>query len=391
MCSPSPKPLVLRLSPRVKISDSIMKLSEISQKLQALAPLELAADWDNVGLLVGNPDQAIKRVMLAIDMTQAVFEEAQKNKTDLLLTYHPPVFEPMKKIVSGQGVTPLLHDAIRSNMAIYTVHTALDSVKGGVNDVLADAIGLTETKPLQSSGFESEKMCKLVVFLPESDLAKVSEAIFAAGAGHVGNYDKCSFRCSGTGTFRGGEGTNPTVGKTGQFEEAGEFRLETIVPVVALSAVVSAMINAHSYEEVAYDVIPLLYGQTDVGFGRVGDFSQAISKKTLIEQIKKTFKQSVVGLIGSVSGRAKRGAVCAGSCGSMLKHVIRQGCDFYLTGELKHHDALKLQEAGVTTVCLSHTNSERIVLPEIVKRLKPDCPGVEFKISRKDKDPLNWG
>jgi len=296
-----------------------MKLKELTKQLEAIAPLELAEEWDNVGLLAGDPDQTIKKVMLAIDLTAAVFAEAKAKKIDLLLTYHPPIFEPVKKVVAGLGASPLLYEAIRAKMAIYTMHTALDCVKGGVNDLLTEIIGIKDSQPLQTSGFDEQKMCKIVVFLPESDVTDVSQAIFDAGAGHIGKYSRCSFRCRGTGTFQGHAGTNPTVGRPEVFEQAPEFRLETIVPVANLSEVVSAMIKAHSYEEVAYDVIPLLHGQTETGLGRVGDLEKPISKKALIEKIKITFKQKVVGMIGPTTGSVKRAAVCAGSCGSMLK------------------------------------------------------------------------
>jgi len=367
-----------------------MKLKKMMPHFEAIAPLELAEDWDNVGLLTGDPEQSIKKVMLAIDLTQAVFEEAKAQKVDLMLTYHPPVFEPVKKVVAGQGVSPLLYEAIRAKMAIYTMHTALDCVRGGVNDLLAEIVGIEKSQPLQAQGFDEKKMCKMVVFLPESDVASVSQAIFDAGAGHIGKYSRCSFRCEGTGTFQGEAGTNPTVGVANVFEQAAEFRLETIVPVEYLSAVVAAMIKVHSYEEVAYDVIPLLHGQTETGLGRVGDLGKPVSKKILIEHIRKTFKQKVVGIIGPTTGKVTRAAVCAGSCGSMLNQVIGQKCDFYLTGELKHHFALELQEAGVTTVCLSHTNSERIILPELAKRCRSKCDGVKFVVSRKDRDPFEW-
>jgi dinuclear metal center YbgI/SA1388 family protein len=367
-----------------------MKLKELTPHLQAIAPLELAEDWDNVGLINGDPDQSIRKVMLTIDLTQTVFTEAKSKQMDLLLTYHPPVFEPIKKVVADQGVSPLLYAAIRAKMAIYTMHTALDCVKGGVNDLLAEIVGIKESRPLQTGQFEEKKMCKIVVFLPETDVAPVSQAIFNAGAGHIGNYSRCSFRCEGTGTFKGQKGTNPTLGTPNVFEQASEFRLETIVPVENLSQVVSAMIKSHSYEEVAYDVIPLLHGQTETGLGRVGNLEKPISKKTLIEQIKKTFRQKTVGIIGPTTGKVKRAAVCAGSCGSMLKQVIRQKCDFYLTGELKHHFALELQEAGVTTVCLSHTNSERIILPQLAKQCRQRCGNIEFIVSGKDRDPFDW-
>jgi dinuclear metal center YbgI/SA1388 family protein len=368
-----------------------MKLHDLVVLLDDLAPLELAEEWDNVGLLAGDPDQTVRRVLLTIDLTGDVLAEARKLKTDLILAYHPPIFEPLKTVVKDRGVSPLLYEVIRSGMAVYAFHTALDSVRGGVNDLLADVAGIADAQPLQSQGFAPEKMCKIAVYLPEYDLDKISSAIFKAGAGHIDNYSHCSFRAKGTGTFQGAAGTNPTVGKPGRLEQAPELRLESIVPVERLQECVAAMIAAHSYEEVAYDVYPLLHNRSHLGLGRFGDLKKPVSKKALIETVKKKLKVNTVGLIGPSSGQARRGAVCAGSCGSVLKHVIRNKCDFYLTGELNHHNALKLQEAGGTTVCVSHSNSERLVLRHVAKKLKPQCPGLQFTVSKRDKDPFTWG
>jgi len=368
-----------------------MKLKEVTPVLEALAPLHLAEEWDNVGLIAGDYEMPIKKIMLTIDMTQSVFEEAKKQNIDLILAYHPPVWEPLKTIIAGRGAAPLLHEAIRRNIAIYALHTALDAVRGGVNDVLAEIVGIAESEVLAPSKGQTGKMCKLAVFLPESDLAQVSEAIFTVGAGRIGDYQQCSFRCRGTGTFQGGGVTHPTIGQAGQFEQADELRLEVIVPVDKIAPVVKAMVQAHSYEEVAYDIYPLMEGPKDQGLGRFGDLSQAISVDDLVAKIKKKLKINSVGIIGPRRGRIKRAAVCAGSGGTMFRDVIKKNCDFYLTGELKHHHALEVQEAGLTTVCVGHSHSERIVLPVIAKQLRQKCQSVEVFISKKDRDPINWG
>ncbi|MCP4708453.1 MAG: Nif3-like dinuclear metal center hexameric protein [Planctomycetes bacterium] len=367
-----------------------MKLKEITPVLEAMAPLHLAEEWDNVGLLAGDYEMPVKNIMLTIDMTQAVFEEARKKNIDLILAYHPPLWEPLKKIIAGRGASPLLHEAIRRNMAIYALHTALDSVRGGVNDVLADMVGIADSQILLPPKTQNGTMCKLVVYLPESDLAQVREAIFTAGAGHTGDYQKCSFRSRGIGTFQGGAETNPTIGKAGQFEQADELRLETIVPTDRIGPVVKAMIKAHSYQEVAYDIFPMIDGPKDQGLGRFGELSEAISVDKLVALIKKKLKINSVGIISPRRGRVKRAAVCAGSCGAIFRDVIRQNCDFYLTGELKHHHALEAQQAGLTTVCVGHSNSERIVLPVIAKQLRQKCRGVEIFLSKKDHDPIIW-
>jgi len=236
-------------------------------------------------------------------------------------------------------------------------------------------------------------VCKLIVFVPEAAVEKVSEAVFAAGAGEIGSagrYSKCGFRCRGTGTFQCGLGSRPAIGKPGSFEQVDEYRLETIVPTGILPTVLKAMMVAHPYEEPAFDCIPLLDGQTATGLGRFGKLKKPTRIPELIEKIKKTLKVKTVGLIGPKQGTVKSAAVCAGSCGSILRQVIANKCEFYLTGELKHHQAMELQAAGVTCVCVSHTNSERIILPRIAKIVRKKCPGLNVHVSRKDHDPFTW-
>lgn len=371
-----------------------MKLKKICEVLEGIAPVGLAADWDNVGLLAGDPEQSIRRILLTIDLTKAVWAEAKQQKTDMILAYHPPIWEPLKKVIAGQGTSPLLYEVIRSGMAVYAMHTALDVVRGGINDVLAKVVGIVDPQPLEVKEVETSRFCKLAVFLPESDLEKVSEAIFATGGGKIGaesKYSKCSFRCHGVGTFQGDQTSNPTVGKRGRFEQAEEIRLETVVPAAQLGAAVKAMLKAHSYEEVAYDVYPMLEAPSEKGLGRFGELGKPVGVTTLVEKIKRILKVKTAGLIGPQRRPVKRAAVGAGSCGSLLREVIRRDCDFYLTGELKHHHALELQEAGVTTMCVGHSNSERIILTDVAGKLKKECPGVVVKISRKDQDPIIWG
>ncbi|MBN1765886.1 MAG: Nif3-like dinuclear metal center hexameric protein [Sedimentisphaerales bacterium] len=368
----------------------MMRLSEVTNVLEKIAPLELAEEWDNVGLLAGDYERPVKKVLLTIDMTAPVVAEAKVNKTDLIVAYHPPIWEPLKNVVAGQGPAPLLYDVILSNMAIYAMHTALDCVAGGVNDALAQVVGIDSPEPLQQPPAGEGAICKLVVFVPEGELEKVSEAIFAAGAGNIGpqgKYSKCSFRCRGTGTFQCGPYSKPAIGRPGSFEQVAEYRLESVVPRAQLPQVIRAMLAAHPYEEAAYDIIPLWESKT-TGLGRFGDLKKPIPAPTLIETIKKKLNVNTVSVITPRKTRVKRAAVGAGSCGTLLREVIRNGCDFYLTGELKHHHGLELQAAGVTTVCVGHSNSERLILPQIAKILRRECKGLEVKVSRKDHDPF---
>jgi dinuclear metal center YbgI/SA1388 family protein len=368
-----------------------MKLTTIIMAINQIAPTELAAEWDNVGLLAGDLKQNVSRVLLTIDLTAAVAAEAKTQKADLVIAYHPPIFEPIKKIVAGAGLAALLYDLIRAGRAIYSLHTALDVVADGVNDSLADIIGIEDPQPLEQAEPTAGTRCKLVVFVPESDLTAVSEAIFAAGAGNIGaagKYSKCSFRTRGTGTFQCGPASRPTVGKRGRFEQVDEYRLESIVPAEKLAAVMRAMRAAHSYEEPAFDIIPLIQSQPGAGLGRFGKLKKPMTVDALIQKIKKALKVRAVGVIGPRRRTVRTAAVGAGSCGTLFREAVRQGCDFYLTGELKHHHALELAGTGMTGVCVGHWHSERFILARLVRELARRCPGVTFTVSKTDKNPF---
>ena len=369
-----------------------MKLAEILPFFQKIAPLELAEDWDNVGLLTGDPQQEVKKIILTIDLTAGVLEEAKKKKAELILAYHPPIFSAVKRILPGKGTSPLLYDVIRNGMAIYSMHTALDMADGGINDLLAGILGIVDPQPLAKASHTESSHYKVVVFVPKNEFETVSEAMFAAGAGVIGEnakYTKCSYRVDGTGTFKCGSDSNPSIGTPGSYEEVNEYRLETIVPKNKLNNVLTAMISAHSYEEVAYDVYPLVQNATH-GLGRFGKLNKPTKASDLIAEVKKQLKINSVGLIGSAKTKVSKAAVGAGSCGCLIGDVIANGCDFFMTGELKHHDALQLQAAGVTTICTSHSNSERIILKRIAKQIKTKFKQLDAFVSTKDKDPFVW-
>jgi len=367
-----------------------LKLKDIEKILDEIAPPGLAQEWDNVGLLAGDPRQPVRNVLLTIDLTAEVLAEAKGHKADLIVAYHPPIFHPLKRVIKGQGPSPQLYETIRSGIAIYSMHTSLDSVQGGVNDLLAEIVGIDDPQPLKPTEPTDGKKYKLVVFVPQGDLARVSDAIFSAGAGQIGNYSKCSFRSDGTGTFEGSPQSNPTIGRKMKFEQTPELRLETIVEADCLEAVVAAMRKAHSYEEVAYDLYPLAEAAGHVGLGRLGELKKARSKTQLLQTIKQKLKIKTIGLIGSMRGSVTRAAVCAGSGGSLADAVISGGCDFYLTGELNHHNALKLNAAKITTVTTGHSNSERVILPKLASTLRKRCGSITVRLSRKDKDPFQW-
>ena len=352
--------------------------------MEEWAPTSAAESWDNVGLLVGNPEAEAKRVLLAIDFTRAVANEAFAASTNLVISYHPPIFEGLKRL----GPSSDVFRAIEKQVAIYSPHTALDVAEGGTNDVLADAVGLVVRGPLRPSATKDAEY-KLVTFVPEEQLEKVSNALFDAGAGRIGRYSSCSFRTSGRGTFLGGEGTNPTVGQPGRVEQAAEVRLETVVPIDRVGAVVRALRAVHPYEEPAFDLVRLAAAPEGAGMGRVGDLASPVPRAAIVERVKRELGLATVLVAGPLEGEAKRVAVCAGACGDLYKDALRARADVYLTGEMRHHDALAAAARGMLVIAALHSNSERKTLARVRERLMAKLGSeVEVTLSAADRDPF---
>jgi len=381
-----------------------MKVKDIAEKIEKIVPLKLAQDWDNVGLLIGNPQRNVKNVLLTIDITSDVVAEAKRLKTDLIVSYHPVIWDGLKKITTdGQG--GVVHDLIGSQIAVFSIHTALDSAIGGVNDGLAEIVGIVDGKPIGDYvDSPAGDNYKLVVFVPIKSAAKVSNAVFAAGAGAIGNYSNCGFQSEGIGSFLPLEGSRPAIGEKGNLETVPEIRFETIVPAEKLGGVTAAMKKAHPYETPAFDVFKLYGSESKFGLGRIGKLEKPMRIQKIVERIKKETKAKAIGIVGDEKRLVKKAAVCAGSCGKIINSVIAERCDLYLTGELKHHQALAAQEAGLTCICLSHTVSERFILKKFAKQLqkqikqtplesrrKKTLTGqITIKISKKDADPFKW-
>lgn len=358
------------------------KLRELLTTLDQIAPLLLAESWDNVGLIVGDPGRDVTRAMLTIDFTAPVAEETYAAGCDLVIAYHPVIFEPIKRLTAPS----LVFDALSRGIAIYSPHTALDVADGGTNDVLGDVLGLHDRRALRPVS-PSPWHYKLVVYIPHDNVDAVCDAMFDAGAGWIGRYSHCSFRSEGTGTFLGHEGTNPTVGEPGKLERANEIRVETIVPAGKLNAVVTAMVKAHPYEEPAFDLIQLTTPPEGAGMGRIGSLP-GISRRELIEQIKAKLSLQHLLIAGPLDGTVATAACCAGACGSLINDALAQKADLLLTGEVRHHDALKAAAAGMTVVCALHSNSERLTLTRLAQRLRESAPEIEFLVSEVDHDPF---
>jgi dinuclear metal center YbgI/SA1388 family protein len=352
--------------------------------MERVAPTRFAAPWDNVGLLVGDAARPVERVLLTIDLTRAVLDEAVRGAHSAVVAYHPPLFEAQKRFVAGS----IAFEAARAGMAVYSPHTALDVAEGGTNDVLAMAAGLSDTQPLRP--LESrDHTYKLVTFVPAADVEKVSRAVFEAGAGHIGRYSSCSFRAPGTGTFFGEEGAKPVVGAAGRLEEAPEVRLETVVPVGKAMDVVRALRSAHPYEEPAFDLLRLAGAPEGRGFGRLG-IVRAVRAKELVGRVKQALGVEHVLFAGALDAEVTKVAVCAGSGGEFIDDAAAHGAHVLVTGEVRHHDALRAHARGLNLVCTRHSVSERAALRGLEAKLAHLLPGVVFARSVEDRDPLEY-
>lgn len=363
-----------------------MKLAEIVKQLDAIAPPATAEAWDNVGLLVGDPQADISLALLCIDYTAAVAAEGKAVNADLVLAYHPPIFKGLKRITAG-GASAQVFDAIRRGVAIYSPHTALDVAERGTNDVLADILNLSDRRPLRVSEVKARE-CKLVTFVPAEAVDKVAEALFSAGAGRIGNYSHCSFRSEGTGTFFGEAGTNPSVGQAEKLERAAEIKIETVLPLSKIGDAIAALKSAHPYETPAFDLVTLTAPPTGTGIGRIGQLPAGTDRSSLVQTLKSALNLQHLLIAGPHAGPAKTVAICAGAGGEFLDDALASKADVYVTGELRHHDALRAAAAGLTVLCTLHSNSERITLRHLAKRLAETMPGVTWQVSAADADPF---
>jgi len=342
-----------------------------------MAPFRLAESWDNVGLILGHKDQVVKRILVTLDITQDVVEEAIAKDVDLILCHHPLVFKPVKAILQHIGPGKLIYPLIQNNIAVLTAHTNLDIAKGGVNDVLAQKLKLIDVKPLQRI---REAYKKIVVFVPKEYEDRLMKRMAEAGAGWIGKYSECTFQVCGTGTFRPGRDTNPFIGKTGELERVDETRLETIGHESQIPDIMAAIMKNHPYEEPAFDIYPLDYPNGEMGLGRVGFLEQAATLEDLVHRVGKELGSSQIRVVGERKRKIKKVAVCGGSGASLIPDAVEVGSDVLVTGDIKYHDAQDAKAMGLAIIDAGHYETERPVIPSLIKRLQNELIALQYRI-----------
>jgi putative NIF3 family GTP cyclohydrolase 1 type 2 len=363
------------------------RVADVLAAVAALAPLEYAAEWDNVGLLTGRPEWPGRRGLLAIDLTDAVGREALRSRVNVLVVYHPPIFKGIRSVTPDAACpTTLLPDLLAARISIIALHTALDAAVGGTNDVLLDIFRPARRYPLEPL-VQENRQYKLVVFVPPQEVDHLRQALAAAGAGVIGHYTQCSFELRGRGTFLGDETTQPTIGRKQTLEHADEVRLEMVLPRARLGPVVRALYAAHSYEEPAFDVYPIheAAGRGAVGGGRVGVLREPARGTDLVARLGRRVDLSAALVVGDLKRGFHSVTAAAGAFGV---RAFRDPDSLVLTGEFKHHDALELQRHGITALHLGHYASERPALDWLKKWLHKSLPGFRLDIAAADRAPL---
>jgi len=362
-----------------------MNVKEVIFHIELFAPLSLQESYDNAGLIIGDLQQEVSAVLLTIDTTEAIIDEAIKCGANLIISHHPIIFSGLKKITGRNYIERTVLKAIKNNIAIYAAHTNLDAIKGGVNFKIAEKLGLSNTKILKPVTGE---LFKLVCFVPQAHADKVRKAIFEAGAGHIGNYDSCSYNVEGIGTFKGNENTNPFVGEKGKLHNEPETRIETIFPKYQKRKVISALLKSHPYEEVAYDIYPLENEFYGAGMGVIGEIKPT-DEKEFLKNIKNIFQCKVIKYTQLLNKPINKVALCGGSGSSFLNEAIAHEADIFISGDFKYHQFFDADNK-IIIADIGHFESEQFTLEIFYEILTKKIANFAVHLPKMNSNPINY-
>ena len=347
-----------------------MQIADVISHLESLAPSSLQEPYDNAGLITGSPGWACTGILVSLDATEAVIEEAKQKNCNLVVAHHPIVFSGLKKLNGNNYVEKAVIAAIKKDVAIYAIHTNLDNIHNGVNGMIAAKLGLADCTVLQP---KPGTLRKLFTFVPLEQAGQVREAIFAAGGGHIGRYSECSFSTAGTGTFKGAPDTNPFVGAPGSRHQEQEMKIEVIFPSWLQKAVVAAMIAAHPYEEVAYDVVALENTHAGTGSGLIGQLPAPLSEKVMLQQLRQVFNVPVVRHTPLTGQPVSRVAVCGGAGSFLISRALATGAQLFVTADVKYHEFFDANDRMIVAD-IGHYESEQFTIDLLVAVLREKFP-----------------
>ncbi|MDR9795781.1 Nif3-like dinuclear metal center hexameric protein [Aeribacillus pallidus] len=363
----------------------------IIQLFERFSPKHYALEGDKIGLQIGTLNKPVRKIMVALDVLEEVVDEAINQKVDLIIAHHPPIFHPLKHIRTDDPAGRIIEKCIKHEIAVYAAHTNLDVAPGGVNDLLADRLQLVNQKILVPT--YQDPLKKLAVFVPKDYEEDVREALGKAGAGFIGNYSYCTFSSAGTGTFLPLENANPFIGDTGKLEMVEEVKIETIFPQSIQKKVIQAMLKAHPYEEVAYDIYPLENEGKQLGLGKIGELEKEMTLKEFAEHVKKALEVEKVRVVGDLQATIKKVAVLGGDGNKYIYQAKMRGADVYVTGDVYYHTAHDAMMLGLHVVDPGH-NIEKVMKEGVAEKLTKLCAEenleVEIIPSRVHTDPFKF-
>lgn len=363
-----------------------MLIKELVHIIETEAPLALQESYDNAGLIIGQEDTEITGVLICIDVTEEVIDEAIAGNFNFILSHHPLIFSGLKKIVGQNDVQKSVAKAIKNDIAIYAAHTNLDNVAHGVSGKMAEKIGLINTRILIPS---TNNLLKLVTYVPRLHIFSVREALFAAGAGKIGNYDSCSFTAEGIGTFRANEHAKPFVGNINEIHIETELRLELIMPKHIKHKVIKALLMTHPYEEPAYDIIPLENQWNEVGMGIIGHLPDPENELEFLNRIKSIFNVGAVRHTRLLNKKITKVAVCGGSGSGLLGAAIAKQADVYISGDFKYHEFFEA-ENKILIADIGHFESEQFTKDIFFEIITKKIPTFAVRISEINTNPINY-
>ena len=363
-----------------------MKLKDLCTYLDSVVPLSFQEEYDNSGLQIGLPDKNISSALIALDITGDVLKEAIDRKADLIISHHPLIFTGIKNL-SGKSFTErIIYEAIKSDIAIYSAHTNLDVVSNGVSRKMAEMIGLEDITVLSD---KEKLLLKLVTFIPESHLEKVSNAVYEAGAGVIGNYDKCGYSTPGSGSFRGNEKTRPYTGDKGKLHFEKEFRFETILFSFLKEKVIRALLENHPYEEVAYDLYSLENKNAGIGLGCIGSFHDPVSENDFLKLVSSVFDARGVRYSKPTGRPIRKVALCGGSGASLINDALSSGADAFVTADIKYHDFFRAENI-MLLVDAGHFETEKCSIEILKVLINKKFPKFAVRFSETNTNPINY-
>lgn len=351
---------------------------------EEIAPGSLAESWDNVGWQVRVPGRPVSGILLALDVTKEVVAEAAASGCNVIFAHHPVLFKPVSSLDLGTPMGSLVAEVVRSGISVWVAHTNLDVAQGGTSFALARALGLEDPALLSRV---DRKEYKLAVYVPASHVDALKEAMAEAGAGRIGNYTHCFWQVLGTGQFRAEQGASPYLGEVGQVERVEEFRVEGVVHQTRLAAVLAAMCRAHPYEEIAYDLLPLVNAVNPVGYGAVGSLPSPSTTSQMARKAVASLSSALCQLAGDPKRKHRRIAVVGGSGGSFIGDAVRSGATLFITADIRYHDAQEAVARGLDLVILDHFATEFPVLESVRVRLESMLPDVPVRVAAARSSP----